>query len=124
MASAVWWLFEITLQQGAVEEFESLAKEMVAANEAGEPGTLNYQIFITGDGTRVHFRERFVDSAAVMAHVDRFGENFAARVLELATVTRFEIYGDPSEEVKELLAPFNPTYLSLVAGFTRPEGSA
>ncbi len=119
MTTEVWWVFEITLQRRAVEEFKALAKEMARANEAGEPGTLNYQIFITGDGTRVHFCERFVDSAAVMAHVARFGENFAGRVLEMATVTRFEIYGDPSDQVKEVLADFNPTYLSEVAGFTR-----
>jgi quinol monooxygenase YgiN len=119
MSSEVFWVFEITLKEGAVDQFTALAREMVDANAAGEPETLNYQIFITGDGARVHFCERFVDSAAVMAHVARFGQSFGARLLELATVTRFEIYGDPSDEVKATLADFNPTYLTLVAGFTR-----
>ncbi|MGH8972842.1 MAG: putative quinol monooxygenase [Acidimicrobiia bacterium] len=119
MSSEVFWIFEITLKPGAVDQFTALAKEMVDANAAGEPDTLAYEVFITADGTRVHFCERFVDSAAVMAHVARFGENFAARVLELAAVTRFEIYGDPSAEVKATLADLNPTYLTRVAGFTR-----
>jgi quinol monooxygenase YgiN len=112
-------VFEITLKPGAVDQFTALAKEMVDANVAGEPDTLNYQVFSTADGTRVHFYERFVDSVAVMAHVARFGQNFAARVGELATVTRFEIYGDPSTEVQATLADFNPTCLAHVAGFTR-----
>jgi quinol monooxygenase YgiN len=119
MSSEVWWVFEITLKPGAVDQFTSLAKEMVDANAADEPGTLNYQAFITADGARVHFCERFVDSAAVMAHVARFGQNFASRLLELATVTRFEIYGDPDDEVKATLADFDPTYLNLLGGFTR-----
>jgi quinol monooxygenase YgiN len=119
MSSEVFWVFEITLNAGAVDAFTALAKEMVDANAAGEPDTLGYEVFVTADGTRVHFCERFADSAAVMAHVARFGENFAARVLELATVTRFEIYGDPSAEVQATLADFNPTYLSHLVGFTR-----
>ena len=119
MNSEVFWVFEITLKPGAVDEFAALAKQMADANTAGEPRTLDYQIFVTVDGTRVHFCERFADSAAVLAHVARFGENFAARVLELATVSRFEIYGDPSAEVKATLADFNPTYLTRVAGFSR-----
>ncbi len=119
MSSEVSWVFEITLKPGAVDQFTTLAKEMADANAADEPGTLSYQVFITADGARVHFCERFVDSAAVMAHVARFGQNFATRLLELATVTRFEIYGDPNDEVKTMLAGFSPTYLTLVAGFTR-----
>ena len=119
MSDEVFWVFEITLKPGAVDDFTALAKEMVDANAAGEPDTLGYEVFLTADGTRAHFCERFVDSAAVMAHVARFGQNFAARVGELATVTRFEIYGDPSAEVQATLADFNPTYLTPVAGFTR-----
>ncbi len=119
MSDEVFWVFEITLKPGAVDAFTALAKEMVDANAAGEPDTLGYEVFLTADGTRVHFCERFADSAAVMAHVARFGQNFAARVLELATVTGFEIYGDPSAEVKATLADFKPTYLTQVAGFTR-----
>ena len=119
MGNEVSWVFEITLKPGAVDEFKSLAGEMIDANHSGEPETLNYLVFITADDTRVHFYERFSDSTAVMLHVGRFGERFAARVLELATVTRFDIYGNPSDEVRETLADFDPTYLSPLGGFTR-----
>jgi quinol monooxygenase YgiN len=119
MSSEVFWVFEITLKLGAVDQFTALAKEMADANAAGEPGTLDYQVCMTADGARVHFCERFVDSAAVLVHVARFGQTFAGRVLEMAAVTRFEIYGEPSDEVKATLAGFDPTYLTCVAGFTR-----
>ena len=119
MDNEVSWVFEITLNPGAFDDFKSLAKEQVDANYSSEPGTLNFQLFITGDDTRVHYCERFVDSAAAMFHVARFGETFAARLLELATVTRFEIYGNPSDELKDALVDLSPTYLSPVAGFTR-----
>jgi quinol monooxygenase YgiN len=119
MDHEVSWVFEVTLKPGAHDEFTALAKEMIDANHAGEPETLNYLAFITEDGTRVHFYERFVDSAAALFHVNRFGENFGDRLPRLADVTRFDIYGDPSEELKRALADFAPTYLGLIGGFTR-----
>jgi len=119
MSDEVSWVFEVTLKPGVVGDFRTLAKEMVAANRSAEPDTLGYHIFITEDGSRVHFYERYRDSAAAILHVGRFGQNFAARVLDLANVTRFEIYGTPSDELRRTVADFGATYLIPVAGFER-----
>jgi len=119
MSGEVSWIFEITLKPGAADGFRALAREMVDANRAEEPDTLHYQAFITEDGARVHWYERFRDPAAILFHVGRFGATYAARLLDMATVTRFDIYGDPGAEVRAVLADFGPTYLSPVAGFAR-----
>lgn len=74
--------------------------------------------FLSDDGA-VHVYERYVDSAAALHHVARFGENFAARVLALASVTGFDIYGPAGDDLKEAVAAFSPTYYASIGGFAR-----
>ena len=45
--------------------------------------------------------------------------NFVERFLALCTPTRMSVYGEPSDELKEAIAGFNPRYLSPVAGHAR-----
>ena len=58
----------------------------------------------------MHIYERYVDSAAAVSHVQRFVANFAERFLSLCTPTRMSVYGEPSDELKETIAGFNPRY--------------
>lgn len=118
MAGEVSWVFKVQVNHGALDEFRALVAEMNEANEAAEPGTLTYEWFLSDDGA-VHVYERYVDSAAAMHHVARFGENFAARLLALATVTGFDIYGPAGEDLKLAASGFSPTYYSAIGGFAR-----
>jgi hypothetical protein len=45
--------------------------------------------------------------------------NFAERFLSLCTPTRMSVYGEPSDELKETIAGFNPRYFGPVAGHAR-----
>ena len=92
--------------------------EMVAATQANEPGTLDYEWNVSVDGTQCHMFERYVDSAATMAHLATSGEKFAGR-FEIVTPMRFVVYGSPSAAVKEALAEASPVYMSLANGFSR-----
>jgi hypothetical protein len=71
------------------------------------------------DGQDVHIDERYQDSAAALAHVQRFVQNFASRFLSMCTPTRMSVYGEPSDELKAALTGFNPSYLEPVAGYAR-----
>lgn len=118
MAGEVSWVFKVQLNDGVLDEFRPLVAEMNAANEAAEPDTLTYEWFLSDDGV-VHVYERYVDSAAALHHVVRFGENFAARLLALGSVIGFDIYGPAGDDLKEAVAAFTPTYYALVGGFAR-----
>ena len=63
-----------------------LAREISADNQAAEPGQQIFEWFT--DDQDVHIYERYQDSAAALAHVQRFVENFASRFLSLCTPTR------------------------------------
>ena len=116
--SSIYWLVELQIQDGQSDNFKSLMRDMVAATEANEPGTLNYEWSASADGKICHIYERYVDSGAVMKHLGTFGE-FAGRFMEVFTPLRFTLYGSPSAEVKDALAAFSPTYMELSDGFSR-----
>ncbi len=118
MSAQVYWTLELEVQGGS-DEFTTLMKDMVGATQTNEPGTLNYEWSTSADGKVCNLYERYVDSAAVMAHLGTFGEKFAGRFLEILKPIRFVVFGSPSEEVKEALAGFNPTYMQTVGGFSR-----
>jgi hypothetical protein len=44
---------------------------------------------------------------------------YAGRFLEILKPVRSVVYGSPSQEVKDVLADFNPVYMRPVGGFSR-----
>jgi quinol monooxygenase YgiN len=119
MSSEVSWLLELNVNLGRETEFRSLLEEMMAAAQANEPGTLVYEWHSNADSTLCHIHERYADSEAVLAHLQAFQEQFAARFLAVLAPTRFVVYGTPSDEVKKALAGFLPFYMQRVGGFRR-----
>lgn len=119
MSEQVSWVLELSVHPEHKAAFPALLQDMVTATEANEPGTLDYQWSTDADGETCHIYERYADSAAVLAHLASFGENFAGRFMELFAPTRFVVYGAPSQEVIEALSPYQPKYMRSVGGFSR-----
>jgi quinol monooxygenase YgiN len=119
MGSWCAWMLEMLVQEGREKDVRALMEEMVAATQANEPGTLNYEWSFSEDGTTCHLYERYADSAAAMIHAGTFGARFAGRFLEVLTPTRFTFYGSPGQEVRDAAAPFNPVVMHPAAGVTR-----
>ncbi len=119
MSDHVHWLLEVTIKPGERDTFIALMREMVTTTQANEPGTLNYEWFISEDETSCKIYERYTDSAAVMTHLASFGANFADRFLAASEPTRFVVFGDPTEEVREALGGFGAVFMAQIGGFTR-----
>jgi quinol monooxygenase YgiN len=118
MGGEVSWVVELAVKAGQLEAFRALMEEMVASTRQ-EQGALAYQWFVSDDGSAVHIYERYASSAAVLEHLQGFGAKFAERFLALVDVTRFVVYGDPSDEAKQGLSGLGPTYLGPFGGFVR-----
>ena len=114
----VAWVFELTVKEGHADALRTLMAEMVDATQ-GEPGTLDYEWYLSDDGTRVHVLERYEDSAAVLAHLATFGERFMGRFFATLSPERVVLYGAPSAAVREALAGLGPTVMAQAAGFSR-----
>lgn len=117
MSTELSWVFEAAVKPDALDEYGALARKISADNRAAEPGQKVFEWFM--DGQDVHIYERYQDSAAALAHVQRFVENFASSFLSLCTPTRMSVYGEPSDELKAAIAGFNPRYLEPLAGHAR-----
>lgn len=70
MSDAVHWLLALNIKEGELDNFKALVKEMVDATKANEPGTLNYEWFVSDDEKTCHIYERYADSAATMSFGD------------------------------------------------------
>ncbi len=119
MSENVYWLLEVTIKPGELDNFKALMKEMVEATQANEPNTLNYEWTISEDSQSCHIYERYADSAATMTHLGAFGEKFAERFMAAVDPTRIVVYGTPNNEVKEALSGFGPIFMAPFGGFAR-----
>ncbi len=119
MSNIVHWVLELNIKEGELENFKALMSEMVEAAQANEPGTTNYEWFISEDQKTCHICERYVDSAATLAHLASFGQNFAERFMAALEPTRFVVYGNPNSEVREALAGLGAVHMAQIAGFAR-----
>jgi len=113
------WMLEMQVVEGREADTRALMSEMVAATQANEPGTLNYEWSFSADGRLCHLYERYADSEAALIHNRTFEAKFAARFFELLKPTRFTFYGSPSREVVATAAALSPVVMHSAEGVTR-----
>jgi quinol monooxygenase YgiN len=109
---------ELSIPAGKIDEFKKLAAELIKKVEANEPNTLSYEWFLSDDESKCYVLEIYKDSEALMAHLGDIGEMMGP-FLELAPLTRLELYGSPSDEVRQALEPFGTKFFEHWNGLTR-----
>jgi quinol monooxygenase YgiN len=111
---------EFTIQEGKVEEYKKLVEEMSRVVEANEPGTINYQFYLNRDETKCIVSERYANSEAVFAHINGVAsQTILPKIFNVSKISKFEVYGNPSEELQKLLTIFSPHIYTQFTGFTR-----
>ena len=112
-------LVELNIHEGKLPEVESLARQMVAVSEA-EPGTLGYHFLLSGDRTRCRLIEGYIDANAITAHFNGPAvQKLVPQLLQVATVTRMEIYGDPGPQVAAMAGSLGAEIFTAWEGFDR-----
>lgn len=104
------WRVTLSVRPHQLANFQLLTKEMVEATR-DEQGVLSYGRFITDDGSSIHIYERYQTSGAAIAHLQEFIRRFGKRFSTMVDRTQFIVYGTPTNELKEILDGFQPTYL-------------
>jgi quinol monooxygenase YgiN len=112
----VYWVFTVTVDQ--MDKFTPLIPKLVAATEK-EPGALQFECNIGDDQKTVDFFERYTDSKAALFHQTESFAPFAKEFFAVAKLTRWVIYGTPSDEFKKANADFHPIYMTPFDGFVR-----
>lgn len=100
----------LSVRDGRIDEFKSLAARCMESVRTKDSGTLQYDWFMNDDETECVVRETYRDSEAVLEHVgnlgDVLGELLAVADLDL------EVFGSPSAELLEATAGLAPRVYS------------
>jgi quinol monooxygenase YgiN len=119
---ALHWIVELSIDEGKQHEFEKLAKEMSDMVRRSESGTRKYEWFLSEKGNRCLVIETYDNSNSGLTHIRGEAINkIFPEILKVAKITRFEICGDPSEELIRELADDNIDICRFITGFSRQE---
>jgi len=92
------------IHDGRLEDFKRLAAQCLASVKEKDSGTHQYDWFMNSDQTECAVRETYESSEAVMSHAGNLGALIPA-LLETADFS-LEVFGSPSNDVKEAFGPF------------------
>ena len=95
-----------SISPDAADQFKQLAAEALAIVRA-EPGTLQHDWFFSDDGGRCVVRESYATSDALLAHLVSAGP-LLGRLVELGGGLELELFGEPTAELLDAVAAFQP----------------
>ena len=111
---------EFTIEEGKIEEYKKLIQDMSRLVEANEPDTINYQFYLNDDETKCIVNETYTNSEAVLAHDNGVAsQTILPKVFRVSRISRFDVYGKPSEELQKALTGFDAQTYNSFAGFSR-----
>ena len=102
------------IKPGQLERFKEIAAACLESVIEKDTGTLQYDWFLSEDGTVCDVREVYRDSDALLQH----SMNLGALMGEILEVSEFsaEIYGSPSDKLREALQNMDVGYFSYLQG--------
>jgi quinol monooxygenase YgiN len=119
MKKPVYFTVSFNIMNGRRSAFEAMVREMVAASSQ-EPGCLAYDFYVSADGTQSRLLEAYVDNEAAVAHLTGpVVTDLVPKLLESATLEGFEVYGDASPQLAQILANFGAKILANLHGYRR-----
>ena len=97
---------DLTIHEGKFEAFETLAQAMIAGSRK-EPGALAYEWYLSSDRQSCRLVENYKNADAVLTHfTGPVVQVMVPKLLEVASLTGFEVHGDPGAKATEMLAGF------------------
>ena len=87
--------------------------------KANEPYTINYEFYLNSDETRCIVHETYANSEAILAHNAGVAlQTILPKIFSVSRISRFDVYGNPSEELQKVLTSFGPQTYNLFAVFS------
>lgn len=110
---------DVSIQEGKLDEFELIARTMIAGTQ-DEPGALDYDWCFSNDRCRCRILETYLDADAVLAHVTgSVVQVYVPKMLEVSSINRFEVYGDPGPKAANMLAKVGAEIFDIWDGISR-----
>lgn len=110
---------DLSIHEGKLDEFESIARTMIAQTQ-NEPGALHYDWCFSTDHRRCRILETYRDADAVLAHmIGSVVQAGVPKILEVCSISRFEVYGDPGPKAAQMLANVGAEIFDIWEGINR-----
>src|SRR5437867_5650074 len=92
---------KMKIRDGMLEGFKEQAAKCISQAREKDPGTLQYDWFLSDDKNACEIRETYENSEALLAHVTNLREPLRVLFEKYATDHSVIIYGEPSPELLE-----------------------
>ena len=121
MSERVWFNVYVTVRDGMLEEFKTMAKDWIETHREHTPEVLAYEWFFTSeDESKVQVMELYESSEAMIAYMERgAGDKFKPPYPY--ALDKMEVLGKVSDALRERLdsGESKPRYFDHFDGFTR-----
>jgi quinol monooxygenase YgiN len=118
-AQTIHFNVSLNIQEGKLAAFEETAIAMIAGTRK-ETGTLGYEWYLSSDRRSCRLLETYANADAALTHcTGPVVRELVPRLLESASVTTFEVYGDPGPQVTAMLAGFGAGFFGFHRGLGR-----
>ncbi len=119
MSKPIFLTVSFRIIDGRRSAFESTARQMVAETKK-EPGALAYEFYVAKDSAECRLLEGYADSDTAASHLTGpVVTDLVPKLLESATLEAFEVYGDASPRLVEIIANFSAKLFGIVEGYRR-----
>ena len=118
MTNSIRFVIEFITAEGELDTVKKVLTTAIETVNANDPGALSYEFFFNHDESRLYAVEWYKDSDAALAHLGIVGK-ILPKLLEVARVNRFQIFGNPSEGLVQALDPLGIQIITHWDGFTR-----
>jgi quinol monooxygenase YgiN len=92
----------IKFHEGMLEEFKRLSAQAMEIVRVQDSGTLQYEIYLSGDQSECIVLERYAGSEALIQHATHLGD-LSGAILATGSVSDVLI-GEPTAELRAILA--------------------
>ena len=118
MGNAIQFVIEFIPGEGKMDHMKKVLTTAIETVEQKDQGALSYEFFFDEAETKLYAVERYIDADAALAHLGLVAE-ILPKLLEVAQVNRFQVFGNPSEGLVQALAPLGVQVLEYWNGFSR-----
>jgi len=104
----------LKIKPGKIDEFKNIGHNCIERVKQKDKGTTQYDWFYNEAKSECIVKERYIDSGAVLDHMANVGD-LLGELVALSNIS-LEIYGSPSNNLKNALEGFDVTYYDFGEG--------
>jgi len=118
MSHEITLIAQFQIHEGKQQEMKDSYDEAMAMVEQSDPDIISFTLFVNDDEAVFTSYEVYKNSEAILTNFE-MAQDRIGRVLAASDLINSEIYGDASEEVRDLLSPYGTKFFNYDRGYKR-----